>query len=135
MGLRSFLVELLYVGRLESTAVTLEKVLVVLGFFVAVAYLLVGIIGGLSLSHWDEASASDQILWVSLLVGGAILILAGLRISRRSPWGAAALISVGALAGALPIFWTLIALVLAVALVVLSLLYARRATSPAPAPD
>ena len=114
---------------------TIEKVLVVLGFFVAVAYLLIGIIGGLSLSHWDEASASDQILWASLLVGGAILIIAGLRISRRSPWAAAALISVGALVGALPIFWTLIALVLAVALVVLSLLYARRATGPAPAPD
>jgi hypothetical protein len=115
--------------------VTLEKVLVVLGFFVAVAYLLVGIIGGLSVSHWGEASAADQILWAVLLVGGAILIVAGLRISRRSPWGAAALISVGALVGALPIFWTLIAVVLAVALVVLSFLYARRATGPAPAPD
>ena len=114
---------------------TVEKALVVLGFFTAVAYLLVGIIGGLSLSHWDEASASDQILWASLLIGGAILIIAGLRISRRSPWAAAALISVGALVGALPIFWTLIALVLAVALIVLSLLYARRATGPAPAPD
>ena len=112
---------------------TLEKALVVLGFFVAAAYLLVGIIGGLSLSHWDDAS--DQILWVSLLVGGAILIVAGLRISRRSPWGAAALISVGALAGALPIFWTLIAVVLAIALVVLSFLYARRTTGLAPAPD
>jgi hypothetical protein len=115
--------------------VTIEKVLVVLGFFVAVAYLLVGIIGGLSLSHWDEASASDQILWIVLLVGGAILLLAGLRISRRSPWGGFALISVGALAGALPIFWTLIAVVLAIALVVLSFLYARRVVSPAPAPD
>ena len=113
---------------------TLEKALVVLGFFTAAAYLLVGIIGGLSLSHWDEASASDQILWASLLVGGAILIVAGLRISRRNPWGAAALISIGALAGALPIFWTLIAVVLAIALVVLSFLYARRTTGPAPAP-
>ena len=120
---------------LESTAVTVEKGLVVLGFFTAVAYLLVGIIGGLSLSHWDEASTSDQILWAALLVGGGILILAGLRISRRSPWGGFALISVGALAGALPIFWTLIAIVVAIALVVLSFLYARRIASPAPAPD
>ena len=69
------------------------------------------------------------------LVGGAILLFAGLRISRRSPWGGFALISVGALAGALPIFWTLIALVLAIALVVLSFLYARRTIGPAPAPD
>ena len=114
---------------------TLEKALVVLGFFTAVAYLLVGIIGALSISHWDEASASDQILWGSLLVGGGILIFAGLRISRRSPWGGFALISIGALAGALPIFWTLIAVVVAIALVVLSFLYARRVASPAPAPD
>lgn len=114
---------------------TLEKALVVLGFFTAVAYLLVGIIGGLSLSHWDEASTSDQIIWVVFLVGGAILLLAGLRISQRTPWGGFALISAGALAGALPIFWTLIAVVVAIALVVLSFLYARRMTSPAPAPD
>ena len=114
---------------------TVEKGLVVLGFFTAVAYLLVGIIGGLSLSHWDEASTSDQVLWAVLLVGGGILLLAGLRISRRSPWVGFALISVGALAGALPIFWTLIAVVVAVALVVLSFLYARRVASPAPAPD
>jgi hypothetical protein len=113
---------------------TVEKGLVVLGFFTGVAYLLVGIIGGLSLSHWDEASTSDQVLWVVLLVGGAILILAGLRISRRSPWGGFALISLGALAGALPIFWTLIAVVVAVALVVLSFLYARRAAGASPAP-
>ena len=114
---------------------TVEKGLVVLGFFTAVAYLLVGIIGGLSLSHWDEASTSDQVLWAVLLVGGGILLLAGLRISRRSPWVGFVLISVGALAGALPIFWTLIAVVVAVALVVLSFLYARRVASPAPAPD
>ena len=114
---------------------TVEKGLVVLGFLTAVAYLLVGIIGGLSLSHWDEASTSDQVLWSVLLVGGGILLLAGLRISRRSPWVGFALISVGALAGALPIFWTLIAVVVAVALVVLSFLYARRVASPAPAPD
>ena len=114
---------------------TLEKALVVLGFFVAAAYFLVGTIGALSLSHWDEASASDQIIWVVFLVGGAILIFAGLRISRRSPWGGFALISAGALVGALPIFWTLIAVVFAIALVVLSFLYARRVSSPAPAPD
>ena len=114
---------------------TLEKALVVLGFFTAAAYLLVGIIGGLSLSHWDEASTGDQVLWAVLLIGGAILLFAGLRISRRSPWAGFALISVGALAGALPIFWTLIAVVLAIALVVLSFLYARRVTGPAPAPD
>jgi hypothetical protein len=68
-----------------------------------------------------------------LLVGGAILLFAGLRISRRSPWGGFALISVGALAGALPIIWTLIAVVVAIALVVFSFLYARHTAGAAPA--
>jgi hypothetical protein len=113
--------------------VTVEKVLVVLGTFVAAAYVLIGIIGALLSSHWEEASASDRIIWAVLLIGGGILVFLGIRISRRSPWPAAALISVGAIVGALPIFWTIIALVVAVALVVLSILYARRASGAAPA--
>jgi hypothetical protein len=116
--------------------VDVEKLLVVLGTFAAAAYLLIGIVGGLWGSHWDDASAADQIIWVVLLVGGAVLLFAGLRISRRSPWGGAALISLGAVAGALPIFWTVIALLVAFVLVVLSVMYARRATAgAAPAPD
>ena len=113
---------------------TVEKILVVLGTFVAAAYVLIGIIGGLSLSHWDEASASDQIVWFVLLVGGGVLLFLGLRMSKRSPWLGAALISVGAVAGALPIFWTILALVVAIALVVLSIMYARRAAGASPTP-
>ncbi len=113
---------------------TVEKSLVVLGTFVAAAYVVIGIVGGILPAHWgDDASATDQIVWFVLLVGGAILLFAGLRVSKRSPWMGAALISVGAVAGALPIFWTLIALLVAITLVVLSIVYARRATRAAPA--
>ena len=95
---------------------------------------LIGIVGGLLPSHWEEASGwSDRIIWIALLVGGGIVLFLGLRISRRSPWLGALLISAGAVAGALPIFWTLIALVVAVTLVVLSVIYARRASGAAPA--
>ncbi len=115
---------------------TVEKTLVVLGTFVAAAYLVIGIVGGLLPAHWDEdASATDQIIWFVLLVGGGVLLYAGLRVSRRSPWLGAALISVGAVAGSLPIFWTVIALLVAITLVVLSIVYARRATRAAPATD
>jgi di/tricarboxylate transporter len=113
--------------------VTVEKVLVVLGAFVAAAYVIIGIIGGLWASHWEEASTSDRVIWTVLLVGGGILLFLGLRMSRRSPWLGAALISVGAVAGALPIFWTILALVLAIALVVLSIMHARRAAGASPA--
>jgi hypothetical protein len=115
--------------------VTVEKVLVVLGAFVAAAYVIIGIIGGLWASHWEEASTSDRVIWTVLLVGGGILLFLGLRMSRRSPWLGAALISVGAVAGALPIFWTILALVLAIALVVLSIMHARRAAGASPAPS
>lgn len=110
---------------------TVEKLLVVLGTFTGIAYLLIGVIGGLWSSHWEDASASDQIIWIGLLLAGGVLLLAGIRISKRSPWPAAGLISVGAILGALPIFWTLVALLVAIALVVLSILYARRTTSGA----
>jgi hypothetical protein len=113
--------------------VTVEKILVVLGTIVAAAYVIIGIIGGLWASHWEEASTGDRVVWVVLLVGGGVLLFVGLRMSRRSPWLGALLISIGAVAGALPIFWTLVASVVAVTLVVLSIVYARRAAGAAPA--
>jgi hypothetical protein len=88
---------------------------------------------GLWPSVWDDSSAGDQIFWIVFLVGGSLLLLAGLRISLRSPWLAAVLISVGALAGAVPTFWTVLAPIAALTLVVLSIVYARRRTSAAPA--
>jgi hypothetical protein len=112
---------------------TVEKMLVVLGTLTGIAYLVIGVVGGLWSSHWEDASASDQIIWIVLLLGGGLL--AGVRISNRSAWRAAALISVGAVLGALPIFWTGLALLVAIALVVLSVLHARRvAGGAAPTP-
>lgn len=112
---------------------TVEKGLVVLGTLVAVAYLLAGVVVGLWPSVWDDSSASDQIFWIVFLVGGGLLLLAGLRFSVRSPWPAAVLISLGAVAGALPTFWTVIAPISALTLVVLSIVYARRMAAAAPA--
>jgi hypothetical protein len=101
------------------------RLLRILGYFAASAYLIVGIVGGVWPSHWENASGSDQALWIGLMVGGAILLVAGLRLFPRSRWGGAALVSVGAFFGALPIFWTGVALVLAVVLVLLSVRHAR----------
>jgi hypothetical protein len=109
---------------------SLWKWLFGLGAFVAVAYLLVGVIGGLWPGHWDEASALDEILWYVFLVGGGALLLAGLWFFQRSPWTGAVLVSLGAIAGGLALFWTVLAPVLAIALVVLSVLCARRNPLP-----
>ena len=106
---------------------SLGKALFWLGLFVGVAYVIIGIAGGIWPGHWDDAPASDQIAWVVLGVGGGILVLGGLRLLSRSPVAGAALISLGAILGALPIFWALLPLLLALALIVLSVVYARRA--------
>jgi hypothetical protein len=102
------------------------KLLRNLGYFAAVSYFIVGIVGGfLWPGHWDNASRSDQALWVILMVGGAILLVAGLNLFPRSNWGGAFLVSVGAFFGALPIFWSFVALALAVVIVVLAVRHAR----------
>ena len=109
----------------------LEKALRGLGMFTGVAYLIVGIAGAIWPGHWDDAAASDQVVWAVLLIAGGLVVFAGLRMLRRSPVRGATLLSLGAVVGALPIFWALLPLLLAVALIVLSVLYARSgSTSP-----
>ena len=109
----------------------LEKALRALGSFTGVAYLIVGVAGAIWPGHWDDAPASDQVMWAVLLIAGGLLILTGLRVLRRAPARGAMLVSAGAVIGALPIFWSLLPLLLAAALIVLSVLYARRvARSP-----
>ena len=105
----------------------LEKALLGLGMFTGIAYLIVGVAGAIWPGHWDEAAASDQILWAVFLIGGGLLVLAGLRLLRDAPGRGATLVSLGAVLGACPIFWALLPLLLAIALLVLSVLYARRA--------
>ncbi len=102
--------------------------LAALGYFAAAAYLIIGIVGGLWPSHWEGSNATDQVLWFVFLCGGAGLLFAGLRLLSRSPWGGAALVSLGAVLGALSIFWTFIVFIVAMALVVLSVRYARQAS-------
>jgi hypothetical protein len=105
----------------------LETALLGLGMFTGIAYLVVGVAGAIWPGHWDEAAASDQILWAVFLIAGGLLVLAGLRVLHGAPGRGATFVSIGAVLGALPIFWALLPLLLALALLVLSVLYARRA--------
>jgi hypothetical protein len=112
-------------------ASSLWKVLFRLGAFTGIVYIVVGIVGGLWPGHWDGSSTGDQALWFVFLIGGGVLLLAGLRLFQRSPWSGAALVSLGAVAGALPIFWSVAAPLVAIALIVLSFMYVRRAAAAA----
>ena len=112
-----------------------RTVLFGLGTITGIAYLVIGALGAWWPGHWDDAAASDQIAWGVLLVGGGVAVLAGLRIIDSSPRWGAILIGVGAVAGALVIFWTVIVLVVAVTLAVLAVIYARRPAEPSTASD
>ena len=94
-----------------------------------VAYTLVGVVGGAWPGAWDDSGAADQVFWVVLSVGGAALLAAGLWLIDRARWAGASLVSIGAILGGVPIFWAVLPLVAAAALVVLAVRYARRAAT------
>ena len=103
---------------------SLNEALFGIGVFTGVAYIIVGIAGGIWPGHWDDTGASDQILWVVFGVGGGLILLDWSPIAFPLAWLRAQRAWVlGALLGALPIFWTLVPLILAVALIVLSVMY------------
>ena len=96
----------------------------VLALVLAVGYAAAGIIGWIA--DVTEGDGSDLAFWVILLLGGAALILAGLFLTPRWTLPSILLVSVGALAGALALFWSVIVPVLAIALIVMVVLAARR---------
>ena len=86
-------------------------------------------LGGLVLIDFD--TTRDIVLWLVLLGAGAALMLVG---QLAAPAGrfSAALVSVGAVVGGLPLFWTLIVPIAVAAVIACSIALARR-RAPAPA--
>ena len=93
-----------------------------LALFICLALLGFGI--GVLLAE-DFDSGRDQLIFGLLVVGGGVFVALGLVVFRQ-PWPSTGrLVSVGAVAGALGIFWTVLMPVLALALAVMSILRAR----------
>jgi hypothetical protein len=92
----------------------------------SVLYLLAAV-GGLVIIDFD--STRDVVLWIGFLVAGAVLLLVG---QLMLPPGArsALLMSIGAVLGGLPLFWTLIVPIAVAAVIACSIALARR-TAPA----
>ncbi len=85
-------------------------------------------LGGL-LADFD--TTRDTVLWVGFLGGGAVLLLSGPFFAQISRWLSAALVSIGAAAGGLPLFWTIVVPLAAAVLIAMSFALARRpASSP-----
>jgi len=99
----------------------------VLAAILGVGYIAAGVVGAaLEVTDGDR---SDLAFWLALLVGGGALVLIGSFVLGSRPVLSAVLTSVGALAGAVAVFWSVIVPVLALALVVLSIARARRVAS------
>ncbi len=78
----------------------------------------------------DFDSTRDVVLWIGLLLSGAALLLAG---QLLTPPGAlsALVVSIGAVLGGLPLFWTLLVPVAVAAVIACSIALARRDAAPA----
>jgi hypothetical protein len=88
---------------------------------------IVGSLSGLFLLDFD--STRDSLLWVGFLLGGATLMLVGQLVVPRGG-RSALLVSLGAVLGGLPLFWTLLVPVAVAAVIACSIALPRR---PAPA--
>ena len=98
----------------------------VLAAVLGVGYIAAGVVGAaLDATGGDR---SDLAFWLLFLVGGGALVLIG-TFALGSPVLSAVCTSVGALAGAVAIFWSVVVPMLALALVVLSIFRARRAAA------
>ena len=85
-------------------------------------------VGGLALLEFENTR--DIVLWTVLLAVGAALLLAG-RFLVRPGVLSATVISIGAVVGGLPLFWTLLVPIAVAAVIASSITLARRSAAPA----
>ena len=98
----------------------------VLGAILGVGYIIAGVMG--AAAGVTDGDGSGLAFWLGLLAGGGALVLIGAYALESRPVLSAVLTSVGALAGAVAVFWSVIVPVLALVLVVLCIARARRAS-------
>jgi len=94
----------------------------VVAWAAALLYVAVGLIELL----FADGTLGHRVIFAAVLALFAALVLVGVRLIDARPWVGAAMASAGAIAGGLALFWTGAALLLAVAIVSLSVLAARR---------
>lgn len=81
---------------------------------------------GLALLDFDTTRV--VVLWVSFLLVGAALMLVG-KLALPAGWLSAGLVSVGAVVGGIPLFWTLLVPIAVAAVVACSVALVRRGAS------
>lgn len=106
----------------------LTTVTLVLGAVLGVGYIAAGITGWIA--DVADGDGSDLTFWVVFLCGGGALVLLGVFKITSPAWASIGLVAVGAIAGAVATFWTAATPILALALIVLTVIRARREGTP-----
>jgi len=109
--------------RGQSLASATRFLVLALGLLYALAA-----VGGFALVEFEHTR--DIVLWTALLAVGAVLLFAGQLLVRQGPLSAV-LISVGAVVGGLPLFWTILVPIAVAAAVACSIALARQGAAPA----
>ncbi len=89
---------------------------------------LVAAVGGLLIFDFD--TTRDVVLWVGFLVGGAVVMVLG-QLGAPAGMRSAVMVSVGALLGGLPLFFTFVVPIAVAAVVTCSFALARRGPATA----
>jgi hypothetical protein len=106
----------------------MERWLRVVALVAAALYVVVGV-GELIFA--DDA-LGHRVLFAVVLLVFAVFVVGGVALIAKRPWIGAAITSVGAIAAGFALFWTVAAILLGLAIVVLSVMVARRsAATPA----
>ena len=103
----------------------MERALRVLSWVAAVLYVGVGVLELLLASD----ALRHRAVFATVLCVLALLVVGGVRLIPSRPWMGTAVASVGAIAGCFALFWTIAAILLGIAIVILSVLVARRASA------
>ena len=93
----------------------------------AALYVAVGIAGAIFVT--DEGSAT--VSWLVFLLGGAAFMVVGTFLLKSPAWLSAALVSLGASIGGLPLFWTIIVPLASAVVIASSVALARQRSAPA----
>lgn len=99
------------------------------GVLLAAVYITVGVIGWIA--DVGDGDNGDLAVWLLLLVGGGALLLIALFVLPRWSTFSLLLAAVGALAGALALWWTIALPLIAVGFIVLAIAATRQGSDTA----
>ncbi len=110
------------VGPMRREAILQAALLV--GVLLAAVYITAGFIGWIV--DVGDGDNSDLAFWLVFMIGGGVLLLAGLFVVSRWSTLSIVLAALGAIAGAIALFWTIVVPLAALGFIVLAIVARRQ---------